>query len=136
MFQRGEKNWYDLSDFHYGVTDSVRRGGLIISQTADLLRFSHTTTWVSVLWTEMPYWWGQTSWSWQPLLTISVSRKHLRIHTYCTYNTRQVTYNHNWLHNTKVKKKKKTFKEIGKCSLKTGHLTTKVQTGCKPKFSG
>lgn len=47
MFQRGEKNLYDLSDFHYGVTDSARRGGLIISQTADLLRFSHNNVSVS-----------------------------------------------------------------------------------------
>ncbi len=33
----------DLSDFECGMVVGARRAGLIISETADLLRFSHTT---------------------------------------------------------------------------------------------
>ncbi len=36
------KKW-DLSDFEHGMVVGVRRAGLSISQTADLLGFSHTT---------------------------------------------------------------------------------------------
>ncbi len=56
-----------LSDFECGMFVCARRAGLSISETADLLGFSHTTIsengpkrehiqWAAVVWTKMPCW--------------------------------------------------------------------------------
>ncbi len=66
---RGPKKW-DLSDFERGMVVGVRRAGLSISKTADLLGFSRTIIsrvyrelskkeniqWAAFVWTKMPCW--------------------------------------------------------------------------------
>ena len=43
VFQTKCQNGEELSDFVRGMIVGARQGGLCISETADLLRFSHTT---------------------------------------------------------------------------------------------
>ena len=42
-FQSGEEMWCVKSDVDHGMIVGARRGGLSISETADLLRFSRKT---------------------------------------------------------------------------------------------